>query len=978
MRTSWITLLATLVLTACGGGGGGAASSPGSPTAGAPTLAFSPTTVNATVQAGLSSTISVQASVNNPADFNGASAVYAYVIDTTGVIQPSAQITQQSATSYTAVLHTATTLAAGNYQGNFTVKVCRDSACAGQFPGSPMLLPYNLTVTPGSGAPPQPAPALSFAPATASAAVQAGLSQTLTLAATVNTPADFSGASTVYASIVDSRGVILPDAQVVSTGAASYSVVLHTAPTLAAGNYSGSFSVRLCRDAACATHFPGSPMLLPYVFSVSALPVFSAVPARSLANSVHLGAAAPASTIVNVKAADRIWRASTAAPWLALSGASGSGDGAFVASVDVTGLAVGSYPASITVSASDGQVSTLPVTLTILPNVFTVDKTGLAFNAINGAPIATQAIRFDVDSPAGVAWSASSDASWLGLTPASGSTPGSTTLAVDPAAGKLASGSYVGAIKLLSPQATPRQLPVTLTLTRASLTASAATLVLGGSYGRDFSAKPWTLNLNTLGNAWPWTLSALPAWASASAVGGVVNQTGSSIAFMANAAQAPYGSSSGALTATVTVNGDTLSVPLNLTINRDKHRLLPSETGVALSATPQWSRLTRTLTVADNYGKTPLFGASADQPWLQVSVLNNTVSLVADASQLPVNAISYATVTLTPGDASIVASEPIRVALWNGAATPAATTKLTQTYSRVQVDPIRPYAYVHNGGSAIDVYNVYTAQRVATIGALGAALGDMAVSPNGDHLYVYDTSNATIAVVNLATQSKTASWPLARAVSGATRIRAIRPNGVEVLLAGDGKAYLAENGKVVASNVPGGDSAATNDGKHLYIQDTGTSPAQIYAYTLDYSEMSGGQLFIAPAGSGWWVGGASNGQDIAVSGDGARLYTASGAPYRCGSVNPATLTFIGGLPGGDAYPNNVEVGSDGRVFCGISGVYSTADVWVHRADGSLQTSFKFAGYARELLARQLAVSGDGLVIVALTSDPLLVFVPVGP
>ena len=53
-------------------------------------------------------------------------------------------------------------------------------------------------------------------------------------------------------------------------------------------------------------------------------------------------------------------------------------------------------------------------------------------------------------------------------------------------------------------------------------------------------------------------------------------------------------------------------------------------------------------------------------------------------------------------------------------------------------------------------------------------------------------------------------------------------------------------------------------------------------------------------------------------------------------------------------------------------------MWVYSPLGSLLTTFKVGGYARPLLDRQFVVSGDGLMGTALTSEPMLVFVPIGP
>ncbi len=97
--------------------------------------------------AGTSKQLTVTATILRPSDFDGATIVYAYIIDGAGVIQPNANISQTSATQFSATLFTAPTLALGSYNGNFTLKLCRDAACAAQFPGSPSALPYAFTVT---------------------------------------------------------------------------------------------------------------------------------------------------------------------------------------------------------------------------------------------------------------------------------------------------------------------------------------------------------------------------------------------------------------------------------------------------------------------------------------------------------------------------------------------------------------------------------------------------------------------------------------------------------------------------------------------------------------------------------------------------------------------------------------------------------------------------------------------------------------
>src|SRR5471032_3395874 len=236
----------------------------------------------------------------------------------------------------------------------------------------PLLLAVLLTVCGGGGCggsadPSTPAvsPALSFNPDTVRASINAGTSTTLNVIATVARPADLANAAGVLASVVDNNGVLLPNAQLIRDSDTQYHAVLQTAPSLAAGSYTGSFTVRLCRDSACATQLPGSPMQLPYSLQVVAVgqQAFSATPAVALGATAHIGGAAPAAVNVAISSEGRGWTASSAAAWLKPGAASGSGNATLSVAFDAAGLAVGDYSTTLTISASDGQSAVLPATL---------------------------------------------------------------------------------------------------------------------------------------------------------------------------------------------------------------------------------------------------------------------------------------------------------------------------------------------------------------------------------------------------------------------------------------------------------------------------------------------------------------------------------------------------------------------------------------------------------------------------------------
>ncbi|MBI5719114.1 MAG: BACON domain-containing protein [Burkholderiales bacterium] len=819
-------------------------------------------------------------------------------------------------------------------------------------------------------------PAVTFAPGGLVANVQAGTSATLTVRATATDAALFS--RQVYVFVIDSAGVLLPSIELAAVDSRTVSATLHTQPTLAVGRHAGEFSVRLCNDIACASQVAGSPVPLPYDLTVTPAPL-TAVPQASTSFTVHRGGALATTAVVQVGASTTTaWTATPSAAWIRVTPGSGSGPGPFSIGLDTPALAEGRHEGEVVVRSSDGQTVRVAVSLDVLATQFVLTSGVPSFSAINGAPIAAQPLGFALDNGVPSAWSASTTADWLLATPTSGTTPSTISLQPDPARGLLASGNHQADLVLASAGVPSRNVTTQLALSPATLSTPTPTLTLGGPKGRDTGPVQASVSLNTGANAWPFTLSALPAWLGSSTGTGAVAQSGASLSFAPQLAAATPGSTSATVTMTARVNGDTVALPLTVNLNLDQRRLLPSQWGVGLAATPTGAALTRTLTIRDNFGGTLAWTASSSAPWLSVTASGSTggastLTLSADPAALANGSLNTATVTVstaTPG----VQPAQVRVALWKNDAGLGATAKLGISYGWLVADAIRPYVYAHDGGTSIDVYHGYSAQKIATIANVGSALGQMAVSPDGSLLYALDTATRTLAVVDLATQTRTGAWPLDFAVNSFSGLQVARPNGVDVVLVGDGTAYVDGRRVLGEGTGPmGAVIAATADGLRAF--NLGGS-----RHALDYSAMAGGTMF-ATLMSFVDVRSGGNPQDIAVSRDGSRIYGASGGGtdggYKCGVADGATGSFIGALPGGDAYPNNVEVTSDGRPICGISGWYATYDFWLYTPAGALLQGYKVAGYAKALKAAQLVVLPDGLVVVTLTDDPLIAFVPIG-
>jgi hypothetical protein len=438
-------------------------------------------------------------------------------------------------------------------------------------------------------------------------------------------------------------------------------------------------------------------------------------------------------------------------------------------------------------------------------------------------------------------------------------------------------------------------------------------------------------------------------------------------------ANAPLGTTSAAITVNATVNGDQVTLPLNLTLNRDTRKLLFSDVGVALSSMPGWSRLSHTVTVRDNYGQAPNWSASASQPWLNVVRQGNQLTLTANPASLPVNAVSYATVTLSSTDGSINTAEPLRVAVWKSSNSPGASFKVNRRYEKAVTDPIRPYVYATDRSSQIDVYNVYTGALVTSINANNTVF-DMTVAPSGDVLYA--GSHGGIIVIDLTTMTKTTSWQSADPISAIWNLSAIRPNGVNLVVADRGEAFLANSGTIVRLPHPFAPVAASTDGTRMYSYPRfGTYPP--HSYSMDYSDILGGTILSAHltpfTGTGVEIVDGSS--DIAASADGNTVYMAS-SKTQCDIYRADDFSVVGVLSVGDSMrlARNVEVGSDGRVYCGIE-MTAGSSVTAHTAQGTLLASFSFDS---QPINSQLRVSGDGMMLIVPTGDGTLRFVPVGP
>lgn len=248
---------------------------------------------------------------------------------------------------------------------------------------------------------------------------------------------------------------------------------------LAAGTYSAVISI----SASGAANTPQVvPVSLTVATASTASPVIN-LSQTSLAFTGTAGGSNPAAqsfTVSNTGSGTLAWTAGDNATWLTVSPASGTNTGTVSATVNLTGLAAGTYSGTITVAATGATSKTLPVSFTVnaaptATPVIGLSTANLAFTGTAGGTNPTNQ-SFTISNTGGgtLTWTAGANASWLTLSPTTGTNTGTVMAAVNLTG--LAAGTYSGTITVAATGAASKPLPVSLTVNPGTTTASAATL----------------------------------------------------------------------------------------------------------------------------------------------------------------------------------------------------------------------------------------------------------------------------------------------------------------------------------------------------------------------------------------------------------------------------------------------------------------------------------------------------------------------
>jgi uncharacterized protein (TIGR03437 family) len=449
-------------------------------------------------------------------------------------------------------------LAAGNYSGTITING------TGAAEGRSVTAMIYLNVT----APPVVV-STSFLSFTAQAGGAAPPSQTFTV--TGPSPAAFSAAA--YSAIGGISWLSISPAGNLTT---NQTITVTANPAgLEFGTYSGAINVS----------WGASVNTVQVTFNLT--PAVSVNPS-SLAFTYQIGGSVPQAQKIAVTGpggAEQAFTASAASGgnWLSLSAAAGYTPEALSVSVSPAGLTAGTYNGSVSITAAGGVAVAVPVSLIVTgsptSSILSVNPTSLNFGYTqgSGAP-AQQSVQLSTASGTNVAFTDSSNATWLSVSPASGNTPSTLSVSV---AGNLSAGTYSGMVLVTPANGSAVPVPVSVTVASAAaptISASPSSLSFGYRLGGSAPAQQAIQLTGSGGAALAFTAAATSqgSWLSVAPASGTTPAT-------LEVSLSTAGLSAGTYNGTITVNGGALTIPVTLTVSAATTPL-PTITAVVNSA----------------------------------------------------------------------------------------------------------------------------------------------------------------------------------------------------------------------------------------------------------------------------------------------------------------------------------------------------------------------------------------------------------
>jgi sugar lactone lactonase YvrE len=198
------------------------------------------------------------------------------------------------------------------------------------------------------------------------------------------------------------------------------------------------------------------------------------------------------------------WIANKNDSWITISGTGGTVQqtefSTLNVGVNLSGLAVGTYTGSVSISAASGPMEVVNVGLTVLATPqLSVTPLSLTFTSTNGTGPSSQALSITNTGEGTLNWTAVSNRSWLSTDKATGIAPDTIAVSVD--IRSMDVGTHTGAITITGQGAlsSPAVIPVTLNMVELKGTIDVttnlaeATFTINGPASYSSSGTSWTV-----------------------------------------------------------------------------------------------------------------------------------------------------------------------------------------------------------------------------------------------------------------------------------------------------------------------------------------------------------------------------------------------------------------------------------------------------------------------------------------------------
>jgi len=460
--------------------------------------------------------------------------------------------------------------------------------------------------------------------------------------------------------------------------------------------------------------------------------------------------------------------------WLTVSGITGSTPGSFNVSVDATNLSIGRHTGAIYVNIPNaspnpnGSPIRIPVTFNVNGGAIcagscTSQIQSLTFTQVVGATAPPAQQVAVVSTPSSIAYSINAsvntppNGTWLlaSISAAGGVTPGTVTVSVTP--GSLAAGSYSGFVTITSPGATnsPIQIPVTLNVQQATLSAPTTTLqfsqLVGGpapptqqiAVTSNPSGVPFAV-ATTTGSGVPWLTATVGS-------SGTIGTTPGTVTVAVNSGLIAPGQYSGLVTITSAgAIGSPISINVLLNVGATTAlAVTPSAltfgASVGQATTPQTVQLTAT-------ASTPYTATTATKDngnWLSVNPSSGTagpsaITLTVSANTQNLAVGSYSG-TVTISSASTLNPVVVNVSL-TVAAVPTPVISAVVNAASNQLTGVSPGENIVLYGSGIGPTPLVLVQQLTSAGKFPTTIGNTQVLFDGVAAPIYYASSTQTSV----------------------------------------------------------------------------------------------------------------------------------------------------------------------------------------------------------------------------------------